>query len=196
MRRRVFVAINPDERTIVRIGKVVGECRKKLSPGIEKQIRFLPPENWHITLSFLGYQEEAGIEEIKAALGEAAKNFAPLEVELRKLIWGPPGKTPRMIWLLSDSATSRKVGEIKNHIEDILEARNIPFDRETRPFNAHVTLARFDLKLPQPRPEIEKNIDLRFEAKSLDLMESKLKRGGAEYTILQRFFLEKESGKI
>lgn len=187
MHHRVFVAINPDEQTIAKIGELVNECREKLPSGIERQIRFLPPENWHITLSFLGYQDEVDIEKIKTALAEAAKSHIAFEVKIEKLIWGPPDKVPRMIWLSGDSTTSKKLGEIKNHLEDILEASGVPFDRESRHFNAHITLARFDLRLPRPKPEIEKGVDLRFGAKSLDLMESKLERGGAKYTVLQKF---------
>ncbi len=92
-----------------------------------------------------------------------------------------------MIWLLGDKETSKRLGEIKNHLEDILEAKNVSFDRETRPFNAHITLARFDIRLPHPKPTIEKNVDLRFEASSLDLMESKLSQEGAHYAVLQKF---------
>lgn len=189
-KRRVFVAINPDERTIVEIGGLVRECRGKLPRGIKRQIRFLPPENWHITLSFLGYQDEANVEKIEVALGETAKRFAPAEVGLESLVWGPLGRPPRMIWLLGDGETSKKLGEMKNSFEDLLGEKNVLFDRETRPFNAHITLARFDLRLPQPRPAIEKRAGLRFEAKSLDLVESRLERGGAKYEIVQEFPLK------
>ena len=194
MRHRVFVAINLDEKTIIEIAELIDECRKKLPRGIENQIRFLPPENWHITLSFLGYQDEADIEKIKAVLEETAKGYPStssgnnlFEVRFERIIWGPLERTPRMIWLLGDGSTSKKLGEIKNRLEDILETNDVPFDRETRPLNAHITLARFDMRLPQPKPEIEKAVELRFEAKSLDLMESQLSRGGAQYTILQKF---------
>jgi len=35
------------------------------------------------------------------------------------------------------------------------------------------------------RPEVSEQISLGFTAASLEIMESKLRRGGAEYTILQ-----------
>lgn len=187
MRHRVFIAINLGEKALAAVEKLVEECRRKLPRGIERQIRFMPPENWHITLSFLGHQEETDIDRIKAALEETRKPLVPFEAKLDRLIWGPPGKAPRMIWLLGDGSTSKKLGDVKIRLEDLLRASMVSFEREARQFNAHITLARFDLTLPQPPPTIEKGVNLGFEAKSMDLMESRLGRGGAEYTILEEF---------
>ncbi len=192
MRHRVFVAINLDDKTLDSIQNLLKECRKSLPRAIEKQIRFLPRENWHITISFLGYQEEESIERIKFALREVAQKLPAFSVQLEKLIWGPPGSAPRMVWILGTKQSSLEIGKTKTLFEDELDKNAVPFDRETREFNAHVTLARCDLRLPQPRPRIEKDANLPFRAKSIDLMESHLSRDGARYTVLQRFSLHNE----
>jgi len=54
----------------------------------------------------------------------------------------------------------------------------------------HITLGRiktwqFRQIEPEERPEINEDIDLTFEVKSIEIMESQLKKGGPEYTVLE-----------
>ena len=61
---------------------------------------------------------------------------------------------------------------------------------ETRPYIPHITLGRikqweFRQIEPEERPKIEEEISLSFEVNSIEVMESDLKRGGAEYTVLE-----------
>lgn len=188
MRRRVFLAINLDTRTVREIEKLVADCERLLPPEFLKSIRFLKSENWHITLSFLAYQDEDSILKIVKAAGVAAAGFPPQKIELNKLLYGPPGKNPRMIWILANPETSQRLSEIKNVFEDGLEELGVAFKREKRKFHAHITLARFEGSLRWSLlPPVDKLPHLNLEVQNLDLMESELKRGGAEYTIMQRF---------
>ncbi len=57
-------------------------------------------------------------------------------------------------------------------------------------FSPHITLGRirtweFRRIEPEERPEVNEEINLNFEVNSIEVMESTLKRGGAEYTILE-----------
>jgi 2'-5' RNA ligase len=175
---RVFVAINFPEEIKKRIKAETEALKLKFDPAA---IRFLTPENWHLTLSFLGYQEEKSVDLIIRAMEEICKNQNSFMVKLEKIIYGPP-KTPRMIWMAAAAETSQKMALLKTALEDKLAEAGVKFKRERRLFSAHVTLARFR----QPMtvlPEIKKNIMLEFEADSLDLMESHLRRSGAEYSL-------------
>ncbi|PIX88575.1 MAG: hypothetical protein COZ30_00470, partial [Candidatus Nealsonbacteria bacterium CG_4_10_14_3_um_filter_36_16] len=56
----------------------------------------------------------------------------------------------------------------------------------------HITLGRikqweFRQIEPEERPEVNEEINLTFEVNSIEVMESELKRGGSEYTILESF---------
>lgn len=189
MRRRIFVAINLDSQTIKAIEGLENECGRKMPAAIMRGIRFAPPSNWHITLSFLGYQDDDAVARITQALKETVNQFGAQEIVLEKLLYGPPGRTPRMIWIAANKTASANLGNIKTFFEDKLDKSGVNFGRETRRFNAHITLARFskDMEMGIELPQIDRSINLEFEAKSLDLMESELKRGGAEYTALQKF---------
>lgn len=174
--KRLFIAINLPDEVKNRIKKVIG--------GIP-DFRWIPPENWHLTLVFLGSQPDEAIIPILESIRESAQNFPAPVIEFEKIIYGPPNKPPRMIWLTGIKETSKILGEIKNKLEDDLIENRVRFKIENRPFNAHLTLTRFESisenfqlsQLPAP---------INFTAQSLDLMESHLKRSGAEYDILTR----------
>lgn len=178
--KRLFIAINLPENIKRQIEAII-----KNSPVYyDDNIRFIEPKNRHLTLCFLGSQPEETIKLILKSIKETAGNSGLL-IEFEKMIFAPVNKPARMIWLLGSRETSQILTRVKNELENNLIKNSVKFKRENRGFNGHLTLARFktgkiktsEIKLPQ----IEK---LSFTAKSLDLMESRLKRNGAEYEIL------------
>lgn len=185
MKRRLFIAINLPVEIKQKLGAEVGELKELfIKAGLD--IRFLSAENWHLTLTFLGYQDDADINLIINALQAVAPKFDMPVIEFEKIIYGPPDKPPRMIWLTGTKETSKSLAAIKDELEKELIDQGVRFQRESRLFNAHLTLARFELS-KKSLPDIEKSFSHEFGAKSLDLMESHLKRTGAEYEILSSF---------
>lgn len=193
--KRLFIAINIPPEVKKRI--------EEIAEGLK--VRFLPPENWHLTLVFLGYQPDEAINPILESLKETVKNFPEPTVEFEKIILVPANRPARMIWLCGSKETSKILGEIKNKLEDELVKNGVRFQRESREYNAHLTLARFsptqinadikqigaDIISVNQRSNQHKSA-LSFQAQSLDLMESYLKRTGAEYEILANLtFLNK-----
>ncbi len=181
--KRLFIAINlPDN-----IKNVIEKSLSNL-PKLAGEIRFLSRKNWHLTISFLGYQPDEAIGPILESIKETVKNFPAPTIKFEKVIWAPPDKPARMIWLTGSKETSELIGEIKNYLEDSLVKNGVRFRIENRPYNAHLTLARFNLAKPDLLKEVKlPNIEnLSFEAGSLDLMESHLKRIGAEYEVLTK----------
>ena len=204
--KRLFIAINLPPHLKKIIAKSVDNLISIRCGGLPdeaKNIRWLSPENWHLTISFLGYQPDEAIGPILESIKETVKEHSNIlknvgmstdqrgvRVEFEKIIWAPPDKPARMIWLTGTKETSKKLDEIKNHLENELIKNDVKFQPENRSYNAHLTLARF-----QPAPINMDTISinqflnqhksaLSFQAQSLDLMESHLKRTGAEYEIL------------
>jgi len=174
MRRRLFVALEIPEPLI----KTMGKAAEKL--GLPSEIRFLRPEGWHITLLFLGEQDDEDITRVTSAVKETAFEFECPEIVLEKFSLAPPGKKPKMIWLETDAKTSSALSEIKDVLEDKLADNGVRFQREHRKFNGHVTLARFP-ELPAGASIINNKAGWGFTAQKLELVESVLKRSGAEY---------------
>lgn len=173
---RVFVAINLPE-----------DIKKKLTDYQEKwpeiPIKWTKKENIHITLIFLGYLNSEELLEICKITKEAASRHSSFSVKLNKICYGPPKKMPpRMIW--AEGEKSEKFAALRDDLSKLLNIR------EAREFSPHITLGRVRQMEwrriePEERPEVERDIDLTFEVNSIEIMESELKRGGPEYTILE-----------
>ncbi len=173
MKKRLFVGVDlPDW-----IKKKVESEIVKINFG--DHARFIAGKNLHITLSFLGAQDDGEIPKITDAVRETAENFKPPEIVFDRFELGPPGRTPRMIWLTTSEKTSQILLEIKEFLEKAMAEKGIKFAQESRKFNGHVTIARFPVA--QPRKKTESPFEVRFEPESIDLFESVLKRSGAEY---------------
>ncbi len=174
--KRLFIAINlPNE---------VKEKLKNIMAGISDFCR-VPPENWHLTLVFLGYQPDEAIIPILESIKKAAQSFTAPNIEFEKIIYGPSNRPARMIWLTGSKETSQILGKIKNKLEDDLIANRVRFKIENRPYNSHMTLMRFSGNPPTLPSKPIDNL-LNFTSQSIDLMEAYLKRSGAEYDILTK----------
>jgi 2'-5' RNA ligase len=187
-RHRVFIAIN-----------LPNEIKKELFLYSEKYpdlpAKWVNKDNLHITLEFLGDLTDVEIADACKIVKDVAKNHNSFPINLSKVLYGPPRKNPpKLVWVEGDK--SEELINLKNDLQESL-VEKIHFRPEGKGFITHITLARiletefrkFDL---DERPEIDENIDLLFSAESIEVMESELKRGGPQYTILESHILGEE----
>ena len=135
--------------------------------------RAVRPENLHMTLAFLGEQDDP--ERVVRALGTL--RFAPVCPELRRL--GVFGKT---LWVGGDVPPALQA--LSDAVRDRLERGGVSFERT--PFVPHVTLLRGASAVP----EGVSVPPFRMRAARVRLMRSELTPGGARYTPLVSFPLE------
>lgn len=196
MNKRLFIAINLPKELKGIIRNAVGD----LWDRYDIEMKWILPEYWHLTVSFLGWQSDQAIDGIIRAMKDVVEEFPSPTIELGKIILAPDPENPRMIWLSGTEESSRNLGELKGKIEDSLVDNNVRFKIEKRKFNMHINLARMrseemsnvDMRglqemVDQANLKLEKYLPMSFEAQSLDLMESHLERSGAEYLILSEF---------
>jgi len=180
-RHRIFIAINLPE-----------EVKKDFFSYFEKwpelQAKWTAKDNLHITLEFLGDLTNEEIGEVCMAVKEVAERQSCFSLNVTRVIYGPPEKNPpRMIWAIGEK--SKELSELRQDLENALTGR-VNFIPENKTFAPHITLARISAWVwrsiePEERPEINENIDLVFTVESIEVMESVLKRGGPQYTILE-----------
>ena len=151
--------------------------------GARPELRAVAPASLHVTLAFLGWQDEEALPEIaSAALTPASVVAAP------RLSFGPvravPPRRPRLFALDLGDAGGR-AAELQRRVSDELEAGGwyIP---ERRPFWPHVTLARVRRGERRVAPLAGPPPALSFEARELTLYRSILRREGALYEPLGR----------
>lgn len=180
---RVFAAVLLPPETKERVRRALAGIPRAAGGNF----RFLSEEHWHITLSFLGYQGNDAVAAIAEAAQAAAAVSRSFTVAFEEIVYGPPGASPRMIWVCGAGAAARALGILAGRFEDELARRGVAFKRERRPFALHVTLARLARLLPSPLPELRVPCLVSFTISGIDLMESYLKRSGAEYASLAHF---------
>lgn len=189
MRKRIFIAINLPEN----IKKKLVDYQSKWP---ELPIRWTKKENLHITLIFLGYLNDEEILKICKITKEVASRNQSFSVNLNKIYYGPPKKMPpRMVWV--EGEKSEQLGKLQSDLENsLLMASDTRLrEKEQRPYTPHITLGRirqweFRQIEPEERPIVDEEISLSFPVNSIEVMESQLKRGGPEYTVLESFQLK------
>jgi 2'-5' RNA ligase len=190
MRRRLFFAINFDSRTIAALRNLTKETQDRLGWEHADQFRFTEEETWHLTVLFLGEQDDGELTAIMRAASEAARNFMQPEIILENVTYAPRKDATRMIWVRAAAPSSRAVGNVRNFLEDRLVEERVPFPSDRRPFSCHVTLARLSgtARFGEGNlPDIGQVAHAVCVPASLDLMESELSQKGATYTVLQKF---------
>jgi RNA 2',3'-cyclic 3'-phosphodiesterase len=149
-----------------------------------RDLRPVAPGALHVTLVFLGWQDEAAAEAISQAAFEAAPGEAPVlqAAQVKPL----PPRDPRLFALELHDEGGR-AGTLQGVISDALE-RGGWYRPEKRPFWPHLTLARVkrgERRVPplaaQPAPPGDP-----FEARELTLYRSTLRPQGALYEPLSR----------
>ena len=179
---RLFVAL-----------QIPPEVRKNLAALIESlravspQARWVRPENLHVTLKFIGEVPETKLASIRGALAGVRSEQA-VAIDFRGLGFFPNEKHPRVFWARIEASPNLKT--LAADIDGATEKLGIP--REPRPFSPHLTLARFEPpRLPEKlRAAIQESAGREFgslRTTQFHLIESKLKRSGAEYTTVESF---------
>jgi 2'-5' RNA ligase len=131
---RLFVAVPlPGEHR-----EPLGELCRMLEPKV-KFAKWVHPEDYHITLQFLGDTPKENIPELISALKKAAAGCSPFELSLKEWgIFGTPA-SPRVLWAGVSGALEKL-----HALQGAVTAATLPlgFAGEARPYAPHLTLAR------------------------------------------------------
>jgi len=187
-RKRVFIAINLPKD----LKQELSFYQKKFS---QLPAKWVEPENLHLTIVFLGHLYEKEISKVINGCETISKKHKSFPLTVRKVCYGPLGFfPPRMVWAILKS--SPELTLLKDNIEQELK-QIINYKPEEKGFLPHITLARLkgwefrNLEWDE-RVEIEEEINSEFKVFSFELMESILRRKGAQYSIIKSFSLLKK----
>jgi 2'-5' RNA ligase len=135
---RLFVALEPPEPVRRRIAAAAEKIRRTAGAAAG-EVRWVPDENVHLTVQFLGAVPEERVEAVGEAIAAAAATARPLLLEVKGAGGFPNSRRPRVVWL----GLSGEVDALAALAAD-LGKRLAPlgFPPEARPFAAHLTLGR------------------------------------------------------
>ncbi len=181
---RAFIAIDVNEgvrNNLVKAQERVGTKAAK--------IKFVEPENLHITIKFLGEINEATAEEVKKALAEIAKKYRKHRVRVKGIGVFPNPNYVRVIWAGIENDEGIKA--IARDVER--EMRRLGFKKD-KDFVAHITIGR--VKFVRDKLELEMALkDLanedfgEFDVEAIELKKSTLTPKGPIYETVARFEL-------
>ncbi|PIQ88836.1 MAG: RNA 2',3'-cyclic phosphodiesterase [Candidatus Omnitrophica bacterium CG11_big_fil_rev_8_21_14_0_20_42_13] len=150
-------------------------------------VKWVKPENIHLTLKFLGNTGEEKLEPIKKILDNLAVRFKKFSLEISGLGAFPGLKSPRVIWIGSNVINDNQ--NIILNMVKILdeELEKLGFPKEKKRFHAHATIGRVrsSKNMQILKESLEKNIKFKagiLEANKISLIQSTLTPSGSIYT--------------
>lgn len=182
MKHRIFIAINLSEKAKSEVLDAQERMKK-----FELPVKWVLPENIHVTLAFLGYLEDEQLEEVKKAVEEATLGISSFRLSTENLDFFPNIKQTRVVVVhLKGNTVMFKIN--KNLRESL---KKLPYIQlEERAFKPHLSLGRvkkegWERKSGAPAKLKEIKVCANWEVKSVDVMESKLRPEEARYRIIK-----------
>jgi 2'-5' RNA ligase len=178
---RTFIAVEIPEN----ITSGIRELQQDLKDyGID--IRWIRPENIHLTLKFIGDVQSDDIDNISGAISTTAKGVSSIPLQAKGIGVFPGVKRPRVLWV---GLTGQL--ELLTKLQKTLDAnlKGIGFPPEKRPFKGHLTIGRIKTKM-NSKTFVDALLAFRsfesetFVADRIVLFKSELKPNGAVYTKL------------
>ena len=178
---RLFVAVSVPEEQLAWVEQQSGPLR-----GRWPDARWIPAENQHVTLKFLGPASADLLDPIVAACHHAAESRTVGTVSLGGLGVFPSSKRARVLWIGLDDPAGL-LASVAGALDDPLA--QLGFEPETRAFSPHLTVARF--KRPTPLGELPSVPPPPgpFPVAEFGLWRSHLSPKGARYECLATFGL-------
>lgn len=181
---RAFIAVELSPAARESIAKVQAEWKASLPAA-----RWVPPENLHLTLRFLGDIEPDVASALAETLRPAVLDVEPFTYSVRGGGCFPNVKRARIAWVGIQPVPDGLV-HLHRIVDEAVERHG--FERETRRFRPHLTIARLKRPVRQVR-DIMAALDAKdfgnTDVSELVLFESTLSSEGAKHHAVERFQL-------
>jgi RNA 2',3'-cyclic 3'-phosphodiesterase len=187
---RLFIAISIPEPAR---DEIIG-VQRELQPLVPRNVaRWTHPDQFHLTLRFLGDVAADGIEDLKKSLGAVCRKAQSLSLRAEGVGFFPDPRLPRVIWV----GIHGQAGWLVD-LQQQVETAVCPFSAEPgeKNFTGHVTLGR--LKNPRSADtrdlaaraqSLEKRLFGEWTAREIEIIRSELSPTGALHTTLAAFRL-------
>jgi len=180
---RAFIAVNLSPEILERIEQVSLDLQTRMK---DVPVRWVPVENIHLTLKFLGNVSTANLEILKDILGKVVSSHSECDISVGGIGAFPKPHNPRVIWVGME--VPQELVTLQHNIE--IETARLGYSREHRPFSPHLSFGRVSRNASAQDvhaiAEVLENYKVGFlgatRLKSVYLYRSDLKPDGAVYT--------------
>lgn len=180
---RTFIAIQPDTQCVENIYRYVDSIKPLLSDG---NLRWIPPQNWHITLAFLGNKTHKDLDLLTSTLSLISENHSPFTITFTHFDWFPSLFKPKVLACIAQP--SEEFNALTKSIFPLIKTQGA--QKREQDTLGHLSVARPKQKQVMP---LDTLIDCNTEtwAEGFSLFESELRPEGARYHEIAYFELKK-----
>lgn len=174
---RAFIAIALPAAVRAELARVGAAWGEQLPP---RAVRWVQPDNMHLTLRFLGDTAVAQLPPLSHLLDELAARHSAFRLQLDGVGCFPNRKRPRVLWTGVGGDTAAMQALKKD-----LDGGLVPlgWERETKPFQAHLTVGRVKDNRAAAGAAWQVGVSpLSWPVTAVHLIESELTRAGPLYT--------------
>ncbi|MCU0638581.1 MAG: RNA 2',3'-cyclic phosphodiesterase [Candidatus Krumholzibacteria bacterium] len=151
--------------------------------------RWIPWDNYHLTMKFLGEVDLPAVEPLCLAAREVARRVEPFRIRFGRFGALPDPARPRVLYYEAEEGAP-ELSRLSELVSRAVEPLGFPVEK--RPFLAHLTLARVKIP-PGPRDRERLRLvpplpgDTVSPVDRFELVKSTLERSGAVYDTIERF---------
>ena len=182
---RLFVAIDLDDDARSAIAAEQKRLAEALAQG--SSLKWVRPEQLHLTLAFLGELDEARATAVIDRMDADIVEVDPFPIVFAGFGVFPPHGAPRVLWI-GVAAGALDVIDVQRHVARRLSRVGVALD--ARPFHPHLTLARWrDRRLTDRRrvAAADGGADVaRVEVSGVTLYQSRVSSSGPVHTAIVR----------
>ena len=131
---RAFVALEIPPK----VQKDIYQATSNLRRGTGSLVRWVPAENMHLTLKFLGDISPANVEFLTQMIRTEADSFHCFEIHLAGLGSFPNPKRPRVIYIRIQAPAELEA--LQHAVESA--TRRLGYESDDRSFSPHLTIGR------------------------------------------------------
>lgn len=201
---RVFIAIDIDDKTRKAIADLQRQIASKVSSVKQGDLKWVEPNNIHLTLKFLGEITDEQLEEVKEIVNTVAQAHNKFTLDIES-VGSFGGRSAKVVWVgvsewhglparenTAKMAVPQELLALQKDLDDLLEQAGYP--KEEREFSAHLTLCRVNhpiagLKVGEALPQFSHLRLGSIAADAIYIYQSQLTPQGPIYTMLSDFKL-------
>ena len=174
---RLFIATPISRQVETELANIIHQLK-----SVAGNVRWVKPENIHLTIKFLGETDESLIGHLSEMIDETSRETNILDFRISKIGGFPNLIRPRALWAGLDGdhiELERLAGSLDERVH------KLGYAKETRKFRPHLTLGR--VKKPQALPQLAHFIEnykieaMPFQIDRLTLFKSTLTPRGPIY---------------
>ena len=176
---RAFLALELPPEVRAEAFRAAEELRRELANAV----RWVPEENLHLTLKFLGDVDSQRVPRLVSSAAAKLARVERFEGALGGLGAFPNARAARVLWL-GLTRGSAQLARLARKLDSV--ATRAGAERDRRPFQAHLTIGRLQEPARVAIERIPGPGSLPFPVEEVVLYESRLSAAGPTYVPLAR----------